>query len=278
MVNDPYQVLGVSRNATQDEIKKAYRRKAKEYHPDLHPNDPNASRKMNEVNEAYDMLMNPEKYEAKRAQQQRQQSQNQGYGGSAYGGSYGGNYNGDRYGGGYSGTGQNNSSGRQNSSGGYQGPGGWSSDFGGFDFGDIFGFGFEREEPVSTNPQYESTDSIQIRRVVDEINNRRYSEAIGILTYIPSTGRNARWYYLSSLANHGLGNTVQAIDQMQKAAQMDPNNRTYHVLLGRFRKAEQTYEDNARGFNMNVLNMQKICFGCMAAQCLCGPFGFIRCI
>ena len=268
MVSDPYQVLGVSRNATQDEIKKAYRRKAKEYHPDLHPNDPNASRKMNEVNEAYDMLMNPEKYEAKRAQQQRQQSQNHGYGG----------YGGNSYGGGYSSGQRSSSNSSQNSSGGYQGPGGWSSDFGGFGFEDIFGFGFERQEPVSTTPQYEQGDSQQIRRVIDEINNKRYQEAIGILTYIPSTGRNARWYYLSSLANHGLGNTVQAIDHMQKAVQMDPNNRTYHQLLQRFRKAEQTYEDNAQGFNMNVLNMQKICFGCMAAQCLCGPFGFIRCI
>ena len=116
MTADPYKVLGISPGASQDEIKKAYRQMAKKYHPDLHPDDPNANKRMAEINEAYDMLMNPEKYEAKRAQQQRQQSQNQGYGGSAYGGSYGGNYNGNRYGGGYSGTGQNNSSGRQNSS------------------------------------------------------------------------------------------------------------------------------------------------------------------
>lgn len=57
---DPYKVLGVSPGASQDEIKKAYRKKAKEYHPDLHPDDPEAARKMNEINEAYDMLQNPE--------------------------------------------------------------------------------------------------------------------------------------------------------------------------------------------------------------------------
>ena len=61
---DPYSVLGVSRDASQDEVKKAYRRKARENHPDLNPNDPNAAERMNEVNEAYDRIMNPEKYAA----------------------------------------------------------------------------------------------------------------------------------------------------------------------------------------------------------------------
>ena len=52
MVEHPHRILGVSENATQDEIKKAYRQKTKEYHPDLHPDDPNAARKMGEINES----------------------------------------------------------------------------------------------------------------------------------------------------------------------------------------------------------------------------------
>jgi len=239
MIDDPYKVLGISQGATEAEIKKAYRKKAKEYHPDLHPDDPNATKKMNEVNEAYDMLMNPQKYEAQRQQRTAQQQQYNPYqgGNSQYGG--------------------------------YQGSGGWS---GGFGFEDFFGFGgYSTGSTNAARPTVETGDSPAIQRIIQAINNRQYQQAVELLTHITSTGRNARWYYLSAVANQGLGNTVQAMDHIQRAIKMEPNNQTYQQFYRQCRQGQQTYQTNSEGFNTGAVEMQKFCMGlCMARMCCYG--------
>ena len=91
MIDDPYSVLGLGRDATDEEVKQAYRRLAKKYHPDLNPGDQEAARKMQQVNEAYDQIKNPEKY-ARQAASGSQGGGYNSYGGWGYGGSYGGTY------------------------------------------------------------------------------------------------------------------------------------------------------------------------------------------
>ena len=57
---DYYKILGVDRNATTDDIKKAYRKLARKHHPDLNPNNPEAGKLFQQINEANEVLGDPE--------------------------------------------------------------------------------------------------------------------------------------------------------------------------------------------------------------------------
>ena len=77
MIEDPYKVLGVSPDASDEEIKRAYRRLSKQYHPDLNPGDKEAAKRMQEVNAAYEQIKNPDAYK---------RTAGGGYGTQGYGG------------------------------------------------------------------------------------------------------------------------------------------------------------------------------------------------
>lgn len=94
---DYYKILGVDKNATAEEIKKAYRKLARKHHPDLNPNDANAAKLFQQINEANEVLSDPEnrkKYDqygkdwkhAEQYEQARKQQRSSGAGGNPFGG------------------------------------------------------------------------------------------------------------------------------------------------------------------------------------------------
>ena len=216
IIDDPYKVLGVSRDASDEEIKRAYRRLAKQYHPDRYPGDAEAAKKMQEVNAAYEQIKNPEKF----------QQPNSGYG-NGYGGYY------DPFGGAY----------RQQQSSGSQ-----------------------------TGDQYPQAASQYIRF-------GRYREALNTLN--SSAERNARWYYLSALANNGLGNQVTALEHIRKAVSMEPDNLEYQQVLSQIEHGGTAYRQQAgnfRGFTMGASPFASLCLCYLCNLFCCGGRGFFFCV
>ena len=200
-MRDPYQVLGVSPDASDEEIKKAYRRLAKKYHPDLNPGDKAAAQKMQEINAAYEQIKNPEKAAP---------NQGGGYGYDPFGGFYG----------------------------------------------------------QRTYTQQDNEDRYQ-HAAYQYVQMGRYQEALNILSN--ARERDARWYYISALANNGLGNQVTALEHIRKAVSMEPDNYEYLQVLRIIEQGGTVYRrqaGNFRGFEMRGSPCASLLL-----CCLCRWFG-----
>ena len=261
---NPYDVLGVRPDASEDEIKKAYKALSRKYHPDANINNPNkeqAEEKFKQVQQAYSQIMDARKHGAN------------GYGGSSYGsGTYGGQGSGYGNSGSY-GSGNSGGSGSygSNGSGGYNSGGFGDWDFGGFDFGGFgnfggFGTGYGGAGNYG-NSSNMSEDEMHMRAAANYINNQHYAEALNVLNTI--SNKTAAWYYYSAIANKGVGNNVQALEHARMASSMEPNNATYRQLVRTFESGGSWYtsRQSSYGGMPTIICSNPLLACCLANLC-----------
>lgn len=259
MPNDPFAVLGVSSSATEDEIKSAYRKLAKKYHPDLNPGDKVAEEKMREVNDAYTRALQIKKTG-------RDPSANP-YGSGGYGsasgsyGSYGNPYGqSGRY------SGQNGQNG--NPFGGY-----------GFEFDPFSAFFGGAQSQQQTRYRTRSYANPELQTAENHVLSNRYNEAISLLNRIPN--HDADWHALYAKADLGLGNRISALDHARAAVRMAPGDADYQALLNTIEAGRQTYrQTQSKGYDFRSAICANPCLTCCAANmilncCLggCGRYG-----
>ena len=142
---------------------------------------------------------------------------------------------------------------------------GSSGGYGGYSQYDPFGFGGYQQRSYTDT---DSGDNYQ-KAAMNYIRFGRYREALNALEN--STQRDARWYYLSALANDGLGNQVTALEHIRRAVSMEPDNQEYLDALNRIEYGGTAYRQQAgnfRGFEMRSNPCMNLCL-CYLCQMFC---------
>ena len=259
MSRDPFSVLGISPSATEDEIKSAYRKLAKKYHPDLNPGDQTAEEKMKEVNEAYAQAMQIRK------------------GGQPYGSDRGqGGYGNSRYGNESNGStyGTYNQYSSWNSGHSWQENG---NPFEGFGFDDFFNSFQGYGQQTGFRPRNYSNP--ELKTVENHILSRQYQEAQNLLNRIPH--HDADWHALYARSDLGMGNRISALDHARSAVRMAPDDSDYQTLLRNAENGRQQYQQRSsqNGYDARSVICGNPFLTCCAMNmmlncCLGGRFGF----
>ncbi|MBQ7246874.1 MAG: DnaJ domain-containing protein [Lachnospiraceae bacterium] len=268
---NPYQVLGVSESASDDEIKKAYRALSRKYHPDANVNNPNkaqAEEKFKEIQQAYDQIV-------REREQGVRGGYSQGYGGSSQSG-YGGGY-GQGYGRSYG------SSGGSYSRGGSEyDRGDWTWGWGPFGFGGFGGFGdyggsgygSQTSSTDFAGENYDEETVSRLRSAATYINARQYQEAINVLNTMRD--HPAHWYYYSALANYRLGNNATALSQARQAVAMRPDNMQFERLVQILEGGTSAYQETGdSSYGRSSLGLLRFCLPCCAMNLCCNSFGML---
>lgn len=208
-MRDPYEVLGVPRGASDEEVKKAYRRLSRKYHPDANINNPNkdmAEEKFKEVQQAYKSIMDGDTSYNQR---------------SSYGG---------------------------------------FGDFGGFGgFGDFEGY--------NRRTTSESGDDMYFNAAARYIQNQSYDEALNVLKSI--SNHNGKWYYYSAIAHYGKGNQATALEHIQRAMNIEPDNIEYQRTYSQIKNGSNWYQGMGRTYHTPHMSGNGFCFKLCLANLLC---------
>lgn len=202
MNRDPYEVLGISPDASEEELKKRYRTLVKQYHPDLHPDDEEAARMMSEINAAYESINSGD------AGRYNSYSDNS----SAYTGSSAPNGSFTR--------------------------GGTTYYYSYSNAEDLFRAFFNGFENINNDRfrNFSYNDAFSTAEMY--INNGNYYGAAEILNRI--NNRNGKWYYLASAASYGMNRISEAIHFAEEAVRQEPDNYEYRQLLERLTESYST--------------------------------------
>ena len=253
MPNDPFAVLGLTSSATEDEIKSAYRKLAKKYHPDLNPGDKAAEEKMREVNEAYTRALQIKK--TGRDPYQNPYGAGSSSGASGYYNPFGGAWGGSQ--GGYS----------QNSYGGGQ----QQDPFGDFGFGfDPFSAFFGGQQGYQQQTRYRTRNyaNPELKTAENHVLANRYHDAITLLNRVPN--HDADWHALYARADMGLGNRISALDHARAAVRMAPNDPDFQSLLNTIESGRQAYRQaRSSGYDFRSAICSNPCISCFVANMFC---------
>ncbi len=251
-MSDPYKILGISRDATDDEVKKAYRQLSRKYHPDANVNNPNkdkAEEMFKLVQQAYQQVMYERQHPYSSAGQgswSRPGSQSTGRPSGSSGTSSGQTWQ-DENGTTYT----------------YYGN---FEDFSDFwtEFFSSYGFGTQGAS------QDNSEEAIHLRAAASYINHGMFQEALNVLSAMEE--RSAQWYYYSAAANSGIGNDAVALEHAQRAASMDPSNPNYQSMLQQLQSGNRWYTSRSQTYGGPVSaggQCMRVCAAYLCINALC---------
>ena len=205
-MNDPYKTLNISRYADDDEIKQAYRKLAKKYHPDRYQDSElakEAAEKMKEINQAYDMILRERK--------------------------------------------NGNVSYQENSA---------------YDTYNVY-----TTSDSNQGKNYYSEESVY-DRVYTMIDEGRFTDAQAVLGGIPSTERDAEWYYIMGMMSYKSGWLEEAYNYTDTACRMDPTSEEYRTLYEKIASQRSGSEGGYQQSDRNGPDCLDCLSGRMCAECV----------